>query len=97
MCMCVGERERERERERARERGRERVKRSTCFALFILPSHIKFLFFSYFKDIYEISGTADLAKKYGDWFTWEGAPRAKIFARNHSDVTDLKSLMQLME
>lgn len=51
----------------------------------------------YFKDIYEISGTADLAKKYGDWFTWEGAPRAKIFARHHSDVTDLESLMTLME
>ena len=37
-----------------------------------------------------------LVEKYGDWFTWSGAPRSKMFARNSSDVTDLQSMIALM-
>lgn len=44
-----------------------------------------------------MSGTGELAKKYGDWFTWDKAPRAKIFARNHIYVTDMQTLMELMK
>ena len=37
-----------------------------------------------------------MAEKYGDWFTHSGSPRAKIFARNHSSVTDMESFIKLM-
>ncbi len=43
-----------------------------------------------------MSGTAEMAAKYGDWFDWYHCPRAKIFSRNHSDVTDLDSMVDLM-
>ena len=43
-----------------------------------------------------MSGTDEMAAKYGDWFDWYRCPRAKIFSRNHSDVTDLDSLVDLM-
>ena len=37
-----------------------------------------------------------MAEKYGDWFTHSGSPRAKIFARNHTSVVDMESLVKLM-
>ena len=51
----------------------------------------------YYTEIFDLSGTGALAQQYGDWFTWDGAPRAKIFARDHSKVTDIPSLIQLMQ
>lgn len=50
----------------------------------------------YYPDIFEQSGTAKLAKQYGEWFTWNGSPRAKIFARNHTAVTNTASMIALM-
>ena len=44
-----------------------------------------------------MSGSGDLVKKYGDWFSWDGAPRAKILARDHGHVTDMDSLIALMK
>ena len=51
---------------------------------------------SYYPDIFNKSGFGEMVEKYGDWFTYKGAPRAKIFARNHSMVTDLPSMIALM-
>ncbi|XP_064392247.1 putative phospholipase B-like 2 [Halichondria panicea] len=50
----------------------------------------------FYPSIYQMSGTAEMAAKYGDWFDWYHCPRAKIFSRNHSDVTDLDSMVDLM-
>ena len=43
-----------------------------------------------------MSGTAKMAEKYGGFFTWSGSPRAKIFARDHSMVNDIPSMVKLM-
>ena len=43
-----------------------------------------------------MSGTADMAAKYGSWFDWYDCPRSEIFARNNSDVTDLDSMIDVM-
>ena len=37
-----------------------------------------------------------MEKKYGTWFSWDMSPRAQIFARNHSHVTDMTSMVSLM-
>ena len=55
-----------------------------------------FLYSRYYTDIYNQSGFAEQAKQYGSWFTWSESPRAKIFARNHTDVVDMTSMMELM-
>ena len=52
--------------------------------------------YRYYESIFEESGLPAMVKKYGDWFTHDGAPRAKIFARNHTDVRDMQSLIELM-
>ena len=51
---------------------------------------------SFYKNIFNTSGAAQLAQKYGDWFTWDGSPRAKIFARNHTSVTNITTMIKLM-
>jgi len=50
----------------------------------------------YQTQIFDDSGMPTMVKKYGEWFSWNGAPRAKMFARNSSDVTDLQSMIALM-
>ncbi len=52
--------------------------------------------YRYYSSIYLASGMSTLADKYGDWFTHDGSPRAKIFARNHTRVTNMETLIQLM-
>ena len=37
-----------------------------------------------------------MVEQYGDAFSYQQCPRAKIFARNHSDVSDLSSMIKLM-
>jgi len=51
---------------------------------------------AYYPSIFNMSGSQELVDKYGDWFTWSGAPRAKIFARDHDKVVDLSSMIKLM-
>lgn len=34
--------------------------------------------------------------QYGDWFSYDGSPRAQIFRRNQSLVHDMESMIQLM-
>ena len=43
-----------------------------------------------------MSGAANLTEEYGDWFSWDSAPRAKIFARNHTSVTNMQTMVNLM-
>ncbi|XP_076841458.1 putative phospholipase B-like 2 isoform X1 [Brachyhypopomus gauderio] len=50
----------------------------------------------YFEDVFNASGGQDLVKKYGSWFSYSENPRALIFRRNQSFVTDLESMVQLM-
>ncbi|XP_062613550.1 citron Rho-interacting kinase-like, partial [Saccostrea cucullata] len=50
----------------------------------------------YFPSIFNMSGGNELVKKYGEWFSYNGSPRAKIFKRDNSKVTDLKSMISLM-
>ncbi|KAK5979999.1 Phospholipase B [Trichostrongylus colubriformis] len=50
----------------------------------------------YFKKITDVSGFVNQGKKLGDWFVWGKSPRARIFERDHSKVTDLDSLTKLM-
>lgn len=52
--------------------------------------------FRYFDDIFEKSGFSKLADQYGSFFTHAGSPRAKMFARDQSKVTDIDSLIHLM-
>lgn len=50
----------------------------------------------YYEDIFNISGCPELVKKYGDWFSFDMNPRAQIFRRNQSLVTDMDSMVKLM-
>ncbi|KAK3587635.1 hypothetical protein CHS0354_032843 [Potamilus streckersoni] len=51
---------------------------------------------AYFKVIFNISGQQENVAKYGDYFTYEMAPRAQIFRRDHGKVVDIESLTRLM-
>ncbi|XP_043924205.1 putative phospholipase B-like 2 [Protopterus annectens] len=51
---------------------------------------------AYFEDIFNASGMPDLVKKYGDWFTIDKNPRAQIFRRNQTQITDIESMIKLM-
>ena len=50
----------------------------------------------YFPDIFAVSGCQELVDQYGPWFAYDTHPRALIFQRNHSDVTDLSAMQALM-
>ncbi|XP_059844261.1 putative phospholipase B-like 2 [Hypanus sabinus] len=50
----------------------------------------------YFKEIFNANGQLDLFKKYGDWFSYDKSPRALIFRRNQTMVTDMASIIKLM-
>jgi hypothetical protein len=50
----------------------------------------------YQPEIYAKSGWPTMVDKFGDWFTLNQNPRAKIFARDHGQVENLESMMKLM-
>lgn len=50
----------------------------------------------YFEDIYNASGKLALFQQYGDWFSYDKSPRALIFRRNQTSVTDVISMIKLM-
>ena len=50
----------------------------------------------YFTSVFNLSGCPSLVEKYGDWFSYDKTPRALIFKRDQSTVTDLDSMMKLM-
>ncbi|NXT19217.1 PLBLB protein, partial [Syrrhaptes paradoxus] len=50
----------------------------------------------YFEEIFNASGMPELVRKYGDWFSYEENPRARIFRRNQTRVHDMDSMVRLM-
>lgn len=46
--------------------------------------------------MFNASGLQALVARYGDWFSYDGSPRAQIFRRNQSLVHDMDSMIQLM-
>ncbi|XP_078277859.1 putative phospholipase B-like 2 isoform X2 [Rhinoraja longicauda] len=50
----------------------------------------------YFEEIYYASGKQALFEEYGDWFSYDKSPRALIFSRNQTSVTDMISMIKLM-
>uniref|UniRef100_A0A8C5GIB8 Phospholipase B-like n=2 Tax=Gouania willdenowi TaxID=441366 RepID=A0A8C5GIB8_GOUWI len=50
----------------------------------------------YFVDIFNASGCNELVEKFGPWFSLDKNPRAQIFRRNQTDVTDVDSMLRLM-
>ncbi|XP_018496110.1 putative phospholipase B-like 2 [Galendromus occidentalis] len=51
---------------------------------------------AYFPKIFNVSGQWSLVEKYGDWYSYDKTPRALIFERDASKVTDLESLRKLL-
>ncbi|KAL5516228.1 hypothetical protein EMCRGX_G001509 [Ephydatia muelleri] len=50
----------------------------------------------FYEYVYNVSGYPELVKKYGPEYSYQLAPRAKIFRRDESNVTDLESFGYLM-
>ena len=50
----------------------------------------------YFKSAWTISGYALMEQLYGDGFSWENSPRAKIFRQRQANLTDMPSIKQFM-
>ncbi|XP_003386071.2 PREDICTED: putative phospholipase B-like 2 [Amphimedon queenslandica] len=50
----------------------------------------------YYTEIFNLSGYPGALKQYGNFFSHDKTARALIFARNHSQVTDMDSLHALM-
>ncbi|KAH6944344.1 hypothetical protein HPB50_002717 [Hyalomma asiaticum] len=51
---------------------------------------------TYFPDVMTISNQLPVVEQYGDFYTFENCPRAKIFRRDHVKVKDMKSMLKLM-
>ncbi|XP_057382704.1 putative phospholipase B-like 2 isoform X3 [Balaenoptera acutorostrata] len=49
-----------------------------------------------FESVFNTSGLPALVAHFGDWFSYDGSPRAQIFRRNQSLVHDLNSMIRLM-
>uniref|UniRef100_A0A1B6E6W8 Phospholipase B-like n=1 Tax=Clastoptera arizonana TaxID=38151 RepID=A0A1B6E6W8_9HEMI len=47
-------------------------------------------------EVFNLSGNVELVKKFGDWFSYENSPRAKIFKRDQTNVKSMGTLMSLM-
>lgn len=52
--------------------------------------------FSYYPEIFNESGSWALVDKFGDWFTYDRSPRAKIFRRDHHLIKDIDSMTRMM-
>ena len=50
----------------------------------------------YYEEVFNASGCPELVKEFGPWFTLDQNPRAQIFKRNQTAVTDLDSMIRLM-
>jgi len=50
----------------------------------------------YFTDVFNMSGNVELMDKYGDWFSYERTPRAKIFNRDAPKIQDLDGMIKVM-
>lgn len=54
------------------------------------------LYNRFYSNIFEISGYPDMVRQYGSFFSHDNCPRGQMFARDHSEVTDMDSLLALM-
>jgi len=50
----------------------------------------------YFPAIFNVSGGPQAVDEYGSWFSYAGAPRAQIYARDQHKVTDLATMQTMM-
>jgi len=50
----------------------------------------------FYADVFNMSGSLPNVAKFGDWFTYDKNPRAKIFARDHVHVKDMTSMKKMM-
>lgn len=50
----------------------------------------------YFEAVFNASGGPELVQEYGSWFSYSQNPRAQIFRRNQTLVTDIESMVRLM-
>lgn len=50
----------------------------------------------FFTEIFNYAGYDQQVKTHGEVFSYDGAPRAKIFKRDNGKVTDLESYKKLM-
>lgn len=50
----------------------------------------------YYEEVFNASGCLELVEKFGPWFSLDQSPRAQIFRRNQTAVTDLDSMVRLM-
>jgi len=46
--------------------------------------------------VFNLSGSLPNVAKFGDWFTYDKNPRARIFARDHKKITNLVSMKSVM-
>lgn len=71
-----------------------------CFhvvCMFIILSLWFLMFLSrYYVDIFNASGCNELVEKFGSWFSLDRNPRAQIFKRDQTAVTDVDSMIRLM-
>ncbi|CAB1319894.1 unnamed protein product, partial [Coregonus sp. 'balchen'] len=51
---------------------------------------------TYYEEVFNASGCRELVKQFGPWFSLDMNPRAQIFRRNQSHVTDMDSMVRLM-
>lgn len=51
---------------------------------------------AYFDDIFAISGQPARVAKYGDYYSYDKAPRAKIFRRAHTDIWNPRTMTAVM-
>jgi len=51
---------------------------------------------AYFPSIFEASGAPKMVQKFGDFFSYNNTARAKIFARDEGQISDVDSMMAVM-
>ena len=50
----------------------------------------------YYEDIFNLTGAPQKVAELGDYFTYDQAPRAKIFRRDHHKVKDVETMTRMM-
>ncbi|CAL8262845.1 unnamed protein product [Boreogadus saida] len=50
----------------------------------------------YYPEVFNASGCSELVEEFGSWFSLDQSPRAQIFRRDQTAVTDLDSMVRLM-
>ncbi|XP_077523111.1 putative phospholipase B-like 2 [Amblyomma americanum] len=51
---------------------------------------------AYFDDIYRATGQPPKLEKYGDFYSYENCPRARMFRRDQAKLTDMDSIVKYM-